>query len=178
VACSGPQDLDLTVLRERRERAYREARVPVRVRRRCAQGSNSGGAAAGPGRRRCHDDDQEDTASSKTWSALSISSRGRRGRRLEVLTAPACFGRCRILQDKGKIKYVHVRQIKGSPGVSRRDGEITLHRRNRRFTAAALGFSGEESGQPGGAIRRGSRGEMEREAGAFIGAALGRNGRY
>jgi hypothetical protein len=41
--------------------------------------------------------------------------------------------------------------------------------RNRRFTAAGAADSGEESGQPGGAIRRGSRGEMEREAGAFIG---------
>jgi hypothetical protein len=43
VACSGPQDLDLTVLRERRERAYREARVPARVHRRGGSGSNSGG---------------------------------------------------------------------------------------------------------------------------------------
>jgi hypothetical protein len=102
-------------------------------------------------------------------SAASISSWSGREAGLEVLTAPACFGRCRILQDKEKIKYVHVCQIKGNPGVSRRDGGITLYRRNRRFTAAALGFSGEESGQPGGAIRRGSRGEMEREAGAFIG---------
>jgi hypothetical protein len=54
------------------------------------------------------------------------------------------LGRCRILQDKGKIKYVHVRQIKGSPGVSKRDSEITSFCRNRCFTVADRCSSGEK----------------------------------
>jgi hypothetical protein len=46
---------------------------------------------------------------------------------------------------KGGEKYVHVRQMKGSPGVSRRDGGITLFCQNRCFTVADRCSSGEKS---------------------------------
>jgi hypothetical protein len=113
------------------------------------------------------DEGRCDEATSNPWSLRSIASWRDAEGRLEVLTAPACFGRCWILQDKGRRKYVHVRQIKGSPGVSRRDGGITSFCRNRCFTVADRCSSGEKFHQPGGAIDSGARGETERREGAI-----------
>jgi hypothetical protein len=62
---------------------------------------------------------------------------------------------------------MHERQIKGIPGVSRRNGGITLFRRNRRFTAVALSFSGERFQGLGGTIGSGTKGEMERRVSAL-----------
>jgi hypothetical protein len=137
------------------------------------QRSHVGDAPVISGDAGVHDAMRLGEASSKASSRSSFSSWSGREAGLVVLTAPACFGRCRVLQDKAKGKYVYVRQIKGSPGVSRRDGVVTLLRRNRRFTAAGLCFSGEQFRQPGGAIRRERRGSMERESRATYSRGLG-----
>jgi hypothetical protein len=121
------------------------ARVPAGRRRGSGQRSHVSDAPVISGDPGVHDATRLGEASSKASSRSSVSSWSGREAGLEVLTAPACFGRCRILQDKGKIKYVHVRQIKGSPGVSRRDGRITSFCRNRCFTVADRCSSGEKS---------------------------------
>jgi hypothetical protein len=60
-----------------------------------------------------------------------------------------------ILHDRGKVKYADVRQIKGSLGVPRRDGGVTLFRRNQHFTMADKRSSGEEFLQSCSDLNRG-----------------------
>jgi hypothetical protein len=72
--------------------------------RRCGQRSHVGDAPVIPGNAGVHDAMRLGEASSKASSRSSVSSWSGREAGLEVLMAPACFSRCRILQDKGKGK--------------------------------------------------------------------------
>jgi hypothetical protein len=82
------------------------------------------------------------------WSLLlhvSISAvtTGADRSRTERRRASGVIDENQILHDRGKEKYEDVRQIKGSLGVPRWDGGITLFHQNRHFTVADTCFSGE-----------------------------------
>jgi hypothetical protein len=82
-------------MRRGKGETHRGARVPTRPPARCSQRSSPDDALMVSEQRRGHNGDQNDKGSSGAWSVALIASRCKVEARLEMLQAPASFGRGR-----------------------------------------------------------------------------------